>query len=551
MSATYPRKVDFFLKRNLSLLAIIVAFLVLGSVGSSFVDFSFIEAVRDFPGGLSWLLANFMPTLSSFQYTEKIALALASTVLNAVSAVTLASLAAYVCAVVASRITGFGGLVQLFVRGVATVIRNIPVVAWAFILLISFKQSEFTGYLALFLKSYGFLTRCFLETVDEVSVGSIEALRATGASRLQIIIHAVIPQSITQVISWTLFRLESNIRDATLVGILTGTGIGFVFELYYRSFRYDAAGLVVIGVALTVFVLEACSNLIRHKVIEGDKTPHLSAGIRMSKRGNIKTRVMVRSNVLLAATIFVLGGMTVYALIQMNYGRVDLGQATLNALRSFSTLAFEPCLDGHFEFIELVEGLFITLSLALLTMLGGTILGFVLGVFAATNLTGRLISNTIKLVSSVVRAVPTILWVLIFTVAIGLGSEACIVGMMFHTVAFLTKAFSEAFEEVDPGVLDALRSTGATWWQVIFCGVLPEKLNELLSWIFIRFESNFVNSVVVGAIAGAGGIGYQLYLTANFYFNMHEVGLIIYMCLAVSITFEILATQLRKRLAVK
>ena len=133
---------------------------------------------------------------------------------------------------------------------------------------------------------------------------------------------------------------------------------------------------------------------------------------------------------------------------------------------------------------------------------------------------------------------------------IGLGSEAAVIGMMFHTVSFLTKAFSEAFEEVDQGSLEALKATGATWWQQIARGVFPDKLNEILSWIFIRFENNFVGAVTVGAIAGSGGIGYYLYIVANYMFNWHEMGLIIYLCLAVSVTLEIIATQLRKRFIV-
>ena len=68
-------------------------------------------------------------------------------------------------------------------------------------------------------------------------------------------------------------------------------------------------------------------------------------------------------------------------------------------------------------------------------------------------------------------------------------------------------------------MLEALRASGASWWQVVFQGVVPEKVNEMLSWTFIRFEINFVNAVAVGAVAGAGGIGYQLFLAGSFYYT--------------------------------
>ena len=118
-------------------------------------------------------------------------------------------------------------------------------------------------------------------------------------------------------------------------------------------------------------------------------------------------------------------------------------------------------------------------------------------------------------------------------------------------MAYLVKAYSESFEEVDPGVLEALRASGASWWQVVFQGVVPEKVNEMLSWTFIRFEINFVNAVAVGAVAGAGGIGYQLFLAGSFYYNIHEVGLIVYLCLAVAVVLEVVATKLRKRYLVQ
>src|SRR5699024_361111 len=153
--------------------------------------------------------------------------ALGSTILASVASSCTAAVLAYICAVLGSRAVGVGGPFPLVVRAIASLFRNIPVVAWAFILLSSFKQSEFTGFFALFLTSFGYLTRCFLESIDEMSAGPVEALRACGASYGQIVAQAVIPMSITSVVSWVLYMIETNIRDATLVGILTGTGIGF------------------------------------------------------------------------------------------------------------------------------------------------------------------------------------------------------------------------------------------------------------------------------------------------------------------------------------
>lgn len=273
-------------------------------------------------------------------------------------------------------------------------------------------------------------------------------------------------------------------------------------------------------------------------------------GARLTRSGKIKTRSFSKSNALVVAVVLSLAAVTIYAFVQMDYGKTPLLTAFGNALSDFVEMATTPHVNGHFKYPDLVVELLVTLALATLTTLGGAVIALFLGLFAASNLSNLMVSNAIKIVMSIARAVPTILWVLIFTVAIGLGAEAAVIGMLFHSVAYLVKAYSESFEEVDAGVLEALQSTGASWWQVVGRGVLSEKLNEMLSWTFIRFEINFVAAVVVAGMAGSGGIGYSLFLAGNYYFDIHEIGLIVYLCMAVSIVLEVSATKLRKRFVV-
>jgi phosphonate transport system permease protein len=134
-------------------------------------------------------------------------------------------------------------------------------------LLFSFGQSGFTGFFALFFVTLGFITRVMIETIDEVGVEPIEALRATGASYGAIISQSVIPSCLPQLISWLLYMIETNIRSATLVGILTGTGIGFLFDLYFKNFFYGSASLVVLVTVAAVLLIETVSNAIRRIIL--------------------------------------------------------------------------------------------------------------------------------------------------------------------------------------------------------------------------------------------------------------------------------------------
>jgi phosphonate transport system permease protein len=157
------------------------------------------------------------------------------------------------------------------------------------------------------------------------------------------------------------------------------------------------------------------------------------------------------------------------------------------------------------------------------------------------------VSNIVKGFIAIIRAIPTILWVLVFTVAIGLGSEAAVLGISLHSLAYLTKSYSETFEEVNEGTIEALRATGGSFWQIVFQAILPATVTQLISWTFIRLEINFANAVAVGAFAGAGGIGFQLFQAGSRYYNLHEVGVIVYACVLVAFALEFCSTRLRRR----
>src|SRR5699024_1412966 len=103
-------------------------------------------------------------------------------VLLAISSTVVASAISIFVALLGSKVTGINGTVQTIVRGIASFFRNIPLVAWSMILLFSFKQSDFTGFLALLLLSIGYLIRAFMEIIEDEASETMLALKATGAS---------------------------------------------------------------------------------------------------------------------------------------------------------------------------------------------------------------------------------------------------------------------------------------------------------------------------------------------------------------------------------
>jgi phosphonate transport system permease protein len=258
---------DIFVQRRNNTL---VFFAALGALTVGSIVITNYDAVAGFTSigrALVWGASNFYPDAHSLAKLPDIAQKLWETVLMSVASTTVAAVFAAMLAMVGSRTTRINSVLSVIARGLASVFRNIPLVAWAMILMLAFSQSLLTGYLALFFGSLGFLTRAFIETVDEASIHAVEALQATGASYSSIILQAVLPSSLPQMISWLLFMIDTNIRDATLVGLLTGTGIGFSFDLYYKNFHFHDASLVVIMIVITIMVIEMISNYIRRIIL--------------------------------------------------------------------------------------------------------------------------------------------------------------------------------------------------------------------------------------------------------------------------------------------
>jgi len=265
---TAPSAVRAALARRNMFSVVGIAAVLVFTIGSAIVtQFSFADGFASFPKAFGWMAENLVPNANTLRSIGKIGSKLLETVLVAVMASVLAAIVAFFLAILASRTTRPHVAISAVVRVIASLCRNIPVVAWAMIFLLSFGQNVVTGLLALFIGTLGYLTRAFTEIVDETAKSSVEALTASGAKWPQIVLQSVLPSVLPQVVSWVLYMIETNIRDATLVGILTGTGIGFLFDLYYKSMNFAKAGLVTLGIIVLVVVIETVSNALRRIIL--------------------------------------------------------------------------------------------------------------------------------------------------------------------------------------------------------------------------------------------------------------------------------------------
>ena len=246
-----------------------LAFIGVGAIyliSSTVTDFSAIGGIESIPKAVSWIAKNIVPNERSLARLPNILTKLTETALVSVAVTVCAAIFSFFFSLSGTKTTKANPLIGRAVRIAAAFFRNVPDVVWAILLLFSFGQNILTGFFALFFATFGILTRTFIETIDEVSAHCVEALHATGATYLQIVFQGIIPSSMPAIVSWVLYMVETNIRSSTLIGVLTGTGIGYLFDLYYKRMDYGSASLVVISIVVLVITIEIISNQIR-KVI--------------------------------------------------------------------------------------------------------------------------------------------------------------------------------------------------------------------------------------------------------------------------------------------
>jgi phosphonate transport system permease protein len=189
-----------------------------------------------------------------------------------------------------------------------------------------------------------------------------------------------------------------------------------------------------------------------------------------------------------------------------------------------------------------------TIDIAIFGTLGGVMMALPLAVLAAANVTpSRVLYYLSRGVIGFTRAVPDLVWALLFVTAVGLGPFPGGLALAVHSIGMLGRLFAETIENMDMAPIDALALTGANRMQVFTHGVVPTVLPALLGIGLYRLDENIRSSLVLGFV-GAGGIGFEL-LTAMNLFQYREVSLLLIVIFVVVFAAERLSAICRERLS--
>jgi phosphonate transport system permease protein len=152
-------------------------------------------------------------------------------------------------------------------RRVMDFCRSINEMIFAMLFISAVGLGPFAGVLALFMHTLGTLAKLFSEAVEAIDPQPVEGIRATGANTLQEIAFGIIPQVIPLWISYSLYRFESNVRSASVVGMVGAGGIGMLLWDAIRSFNYGATAAMLIVLVMVVSLLDCGSAVVRKRFI--------------------------------------------------------------------------------------------------------------------------------------------------------------------------------------------------------------------------------------------------------------------------------------------
>lgn len=159
--------------------------------------------------------------------------------------------------------TSLGMAVYTFLRVSFNLSRSIEPILWAIIFTIWVSFGPFAGMLALMVHSVASLAKQYSEIVEGISDGPLEGIEATGAGKLQTVWFAVVPQIVLPYISYTIYRWDTNLRMATILGFVGGGGIGTMLMEYQGQSRWPQVGTIIVVMALVVWLMDAFSNHVR------------------------------------------------------------------------------------------------------------------------------------------------------------------------------------------------------------------------------------------------------------------------------------------------
>jgi len=356
------------------------------------------------------------------------------------------------------------------------------------------------GLMALIMATTGFLSRSYAESINEIAVRKLEPMRASGVGKLAMIRHGLLPEFAPAWVNWTLFSFELNVRASAVLGLVgVGIGMGLTIQTRLTFRRFQDVATMVLILIIVVLATEFIANWMRNRFMNNVNAASSAAPPKNNVLRVVPLHALIKKwfAIVVIVSVFVLCIFYIDLDVARFVGRLNRAP---DILRQLMRIDIGIITTGLRQFS-------ISFAMGLVGLVLGGLLAFMLAFLAADNIAPfKPLAMAIKGFVSIVRAVPSLIFILMIVAAVGLGYTAGVVVLILSSMGYLTKAFVGTIEEQHRGIITAMRATGAGWWQIVLHGLLPAVLTGFFAWLAIRMETSVAESVTLGVV-GAGGIG--------------------------------------------
>jgi phosphonate transport system permease protein len=393
------------------------------------------------------------------------------------------------------------------------VVRSVPDLVWALLFVAGLGLGPTAGTLALAVSYTALLGRVYADVFDETDVRPLEALQGLGATRLQVLLFGILPQSRALLTSYTLYSFECSVRSAAVLGFVGAGGLGYEISLSMRLFEFPQVLTLIACFVLLLLLVDLLSRALRARLKANPETSPEPAPVFAQ---HLRRRWLM--GLALAAVLFLSlspAGISPASLLQSDTAR--------NLIR-FARALLSPEISTPF-LSEVGRLALQTISISVVGTACGAVLGLLLAIPATRfraarheslhrswrrRVQGEAIFWTARMTLNLLRAIPELVWVLICVIAVGFGPFAGSIALGLHTGGVLGKLFAETMEECPQEQVEAMLALGASPLQCIFWALLPQAWPMMRRYVTLRWDMNLRAATILGLVGG-GGLGQALY----------------------------------------
>ncbi|MFK7741508.1 MAG: PhnE/PtxC family ABC transporter permease [Planctomycetota bacterium] len=408
-------------------------------------------------------------------------------------------------------------------------LRGVPDFVWAVLFANVLGTSPITGMVAIAVSVAGIFGKVLSEQWDQVPEERYRAVRSTGGGRLATFAYGLQPLAARTTLSFVLMRTECAVRNASVIGVVGGGGLGAALWDEYTDGRYAGVATVLLALLAVTALADLGANLVRRRLRIDPNHPRAgsrSVGVAAAKRR--------RRQVLLAVGLL-LAGCLAWLLPELRLVLGELRRIEWGFVEPYTLGLFRPDLSlqsvtdvGRAALVPLAIGVLATVAGALLAaaLVYPASIAFQLD---ASRFTGERISSGVRALrvvafavaralALVLRGVPEVAWLVVLAVVLRQGVAPCIVAISLHTAGVLHRVFTESVDDVRYQALERV-DAGASRIQRFAVGALPRVWPTWRAYAFFQFEVNVRAGAALGLV-GAGGLGHLF--QANLAFREHD-----------------------------